>query len=87
MSRVDNVAELRGFKKIFETKALVDFTRNGEKVAYGWEWKDLEPLIIEYTEYKLKDFKQRIIDADARYTNEHDRRLWNEFKQVVLGDE
>lgn len=33
------------------------------------------------------DLRQRIIDADTIYTNEHDRKLWNEFKEVVLGEQ
>ena len=32
------------------------------------------------------DFKQTVINADNTYTNEQDRKLWNHFKQTILGE-
>ena len=47
--------ELKELKKIFESKALVDFTKNGERIAYGWAWKDLEPYIEAYATQRYRD--------------------------------
>ena len=45
----------------------------------------INQLLIEAKNENV--IRQRVIDADNIYTDEHDRKLWNKFKEIVLGDD
>ena len=56
-------------------------------IEQGLRFKILEE-IEAYTDQAVQAFGEKVkagaVDSDRIYTNEHDRKLWNEFKELQV---
>ena len=49
-------------KRDFKSKAYVDFTKNGERVAYGWRVDDFMKLVDTYAQQEADRQKLEMLD-------------------------
>jgi hypothetical protein len=55
--------ELKELRKTFQSRALAVFrTPDGERVAYGWAWRDLRPLIQAELSKQREQARQEVLD-------------------------
>lgn len=71
--------ELRAFRKIYQSRALAVFRKDGERVAYGWSWESLKPEL----EQLIKQHREAYAEEMEDNLNEIGNKPWRAMRWIA----